>query len=124
MNTLAFISLIITTILILFLFIFIDKTKTNPQMKNSFIFAIICLLICLFAYPLIRYTYGFQYLAAVSILQITIFKEIGYACAQASGTMIIIEGIQKYAVLRNLIGCVINITLNLFLIPNYQLLYN
>lgn len=85
---------------------------------SLWVIIIICLLICLFAYPLIRYTYGFQYLAAVSILQITIFKEIGYACAQASGTMIITEGIQKYAVLRNLIGCVINITLNLFLIPN------
>ena len=46
MNTLAFISLIITTILILFLFIFIDKTKTNHQMKNAFNFAIICLLVC------------------------------------------------------------------------------
>ena len=85
---------------------------------SLWVIIIICLLICLFAYPLIRYTYGFQYLAAVSILQITIFKEIGYAFAQASGTMIITEGIQKYAVLRNLIGCVINITLNLFLIPN------
>ena len=46
MNTLAFISLIITTFLILLLFIFIDKTKTNIQMKKAFNFAIICLLIC------------------------------------------------------------------------------
>ena len=46
MNTLAFISLIITTLLILLLFIFIDKTKTKSQIKKAFIFAIICLLIC------------------------------------------------------------------------------
>ncbi len=46
MNTLAFISLIITTLLILLLFIFIDKTKTKSQMKKAFSFAIICLMIC------------------------------------------------------------------------------
>ena len=46
MNTLAFISLIITTLLILLLFIFIDKTKTKSQIKKAFIFTIICLLIC------------------------------------------------------------------------------
>ncbi|MGN1310505.1 MAG: histidine kinase N-terminal 7TM domain-containing protein [Clostridia bacterium] len=46
MNTLAFISLIITTLLILLLFVFIDKTKTKSQIKKAFIFAIICLLIC------------------------------------------------------------------------------
>lgn len=84
---------------------------------STWVIIIICFFICLLAYPLINYTYGLQYLAAITILQITIFKEIGYAFAQASGTMIIIEGIQKYVVLRNLIGCVINITLNLFLIP-------
>ena len=46
MNTIAFISLIITTILILFLFLFIDKTKTKSQIKKSFSFMIVCLLIC------------------------------------------------------------------------------
>ena len=51
------------------------------------------------------------------MLQITIFKEIGYAQAQFTGAMIISEGIQKLVALRNLIGCVISIILNVLLIP-------
>lgn len=46
MNIVAFISLMITTVLILILFLFIDKTKTKSQIKIAFMFAITCLLIC------------------------------------------------------------------------------
>ncbi len=86
---------------------------------STWLIILVCLLVSLSAYPLIRYTYGLQYLPAVSILQITIFKEIGYSLAQSSGTMIITENIQKIVVLRNLIGCVTCIILNLWLIPLY-----
>jgi O-antigen/teichoic acid export membrane protein len=37
----------------------------------------------------------------------------------SSGQIIIIENIQKYAVLRNITGCFISIILNLVLIPRY-----
>lgn len=83
----------------------------------TWIVIVICIVICIISYPIIRYTYGLQYLVAVPILQITIFKEIGYAQAQFTGAMIISEGIQKLVALRNLIGCVISIILNVLLIP-------
>jgi O-antigen/teichoic acid export membrane protein len=82
----------------------------------------ICLLIFLIAHPIIRYTYGIQYLAAIPILQVTVFKEIGYALAQLSGSMIISEGIQKKVALRNVIGCIVSILFNLFLIPTYGIM--
>lgn len=80
---------------------------------------IICTVICLISHPLIQYTFGIEYTAAVSLLQIMIFKTIGYASAQITGALIVIENKQKYVVIRNIIGCVVCIGLNLLLIPRY-----
>ncbi len=97
---------------------YIYRKKSHLFMNvATWIVIIVCILICVIAYPIVRYTYGLQYLVAIPILQITIFKEIGYAQAQFTGAMIISEGIQKLVALRNLIGCVISIILNVLLIP-------
>lgn len=80
---------------------------------------IICIVICLISHPLIKYTFGIEYTAAVTLLQIMIFKTIGYASAQITGALIVIEKKQKYVVIRNIIGCVVCIGLNLLLIPRY-----
>ena len=46
-----------------------------------------------------------------------VFKVVGYAQAQVSGAMIIIENKQKWVVVRTLIGCAVCIGMNLLLIP-------
>lgn len=46
MDTVALLSLALTTILILILLFYVDRTKTKSQIKKAFIFAIVCLLIC------------------------------------------------------------------------------
>jgi O-antigen/teichoic acid export membrane protein len=84
---------------------------------STWVIIVICVLVCLLAYPLIRYTYGTQYLAAIPILQITIFKEIGYAQSQCTGVMMISEGIQKYVAIRNVMGCIVCVIFNLIFIP-------
>ena len=71
---------------------------------------------------LILYTFGIQYMEAVPVLQIMAFKVLGMALSQAAGQMIIIEKQQKYAFIRNLMGCVVCIVLNLFFIPRYGIL--
>ena len=78
-----------------------------------------CLIICLIASPLIRYTFGIQYLYSIPILQIMVFKVVGYAQAQASGAMIVVENKHKYVVIRNIIGCIMCVVLNCLLIPIY-----
>lgn len=78
-----------------------------------------CIVICLLSHPLIKYTFGIDYNAAVPLLQIMIFKTIGYASAQITGALIVIEKKQKYVVIRNIIGCIVCIGLNLLLIPRY-----
>jgi O-antigen/teichoic acid export membrane protein len=47
------------------------------------------------------------------------FKVIGYAHAQITGAMIIVEKKQKYVVIRNLIGCICAIGFNLLMIPSF-----
>ena len=99
-----------------------DKTEYQKKAQlfintSTWIIILVCIIVCALSYPLIRYTYGLQYMAAIPLLQITIFKEIGYSMAQTSGTMIITENIQKVVVFRNLIGCLTCIILNYLFIP-------
>ena len=101
-----------------------DKTEYQKKAQlfintSTWIIILVCIIVCALSYPLIRYTYGLQYMAAIPLLQITIFKEIGYSMAQISGTMIITENIQKVVVFRNLIGCLTCVILNYWLIPLY-----
>lgn len=77
----------------------------------------VAVITSLLAIPLIKYTFGTSYMASVPILQILSFKAVGAALMQSSGQMIIIEGLQKYAVLRNGIAAVICVLGNLIFIP-------
>ncbi len=77
------------------------------------------ILLCLLSLPLIHYTFGDKYLSAVPILQIMSFKIIGMALSSTAGQMIIIEEKHQYAFIRNLLGCLVCILLNLWLIPSY-----
>ena len=60
-----------------------------------------------------------MYIGAASVLAVLSFRVIGDALSQTSGQMMIIEGIQQYAPIRNVIGCVMCVVLNLLLIPSY-----
>lgn len=66
---------------------------------------------------MIGWTYGARYAAAIPILQILIWKTVGMALSTAAGHIIIIEGIQKWAVVRNLLGCAVCIALNWVVLP-------
>lgn len=80
---------------------------------------IIAILTSVLSYPIVLYTFGNAYIAAVPVLSILSFKIIGDALSQTSGQLMIIEGIQKYASIRNIIGCTICIICNYFLIERY-----
>lgn len=69
------------------------------------------------AEPIILLMYGDVYLDAVPAFKIMSFKIVFAAMFTSSSQLIIIEGIQKYAVLRNILGCFLNVALNLLLIP-------
>lgn len=76
----------------------------------------------LLSYPIVYYTFGSAYIGAAVVLSILAFKVIGDALSQTSGQLMIIEGIHIYAPIRNIIGCLTCITLNLLLLPKYGIL--
>lgn len=79
----------------------------------------ISLLISLSSYGLIYYTYGSQYMPAIPILQIIAWKTVGMALSASSGQIIIMEGIQKWDFIRNILASTICVGLNYLLIPRY-----
>lgn len=80
---------------------------------------LLALLTSLLSYPIVYFTFGPTYIGAASVLSVLAFKVIGDALSQTSGQLMIIEGIQKYASVRNVIGCVTCVVLNLLFIRRY-----
>jgi O-antigen/teichoic acid export membrane protein len=69
------------------------------------------------AAPAIRILYGAKYSGAIPVLQIMAWKAVFVALSSASGQMIVIQNLQRYAAMRNVIGCVVSVGLNFLLIP-------
>lgn len=96
------------------------KVQNQKFMNLTVWCTIICaILVSLLSYPLVRYTYGEQYLAAIPILQVLSFKVVSAALSAVAGKMIIVEGIQKWAIIRDLLGCFVCLTLNYILLPRF-----
>lgn len=73
----------------------------------------------LLSYYIVLWTFGEKYLPAVVILQILSFKAVSVALSNTAGQLIIIEGLQKYAIYRDSFGCLICVIFNLLLIPRF-----
>ena len=71
------------------------------------------------SYPLVYVTFGRMYIGAAPVLSILAFKVVGDALSQTSGQLIVIEGMQKYVSIRNVIGCMACVLLNLLFIKYY-----
>ena len=101
-----------------------EYDRKKQQFVNIVVWMAIILsvLVSFFAYWLIYFTYGDKYLPAVPVLQIMAFKTVGMALSSSSGQIIIMERIHKWAFIRNLIGCLICIVLNILLIPQFGII--
>jgi O-antigen/teichoic acid export membrane protein len=71
------------------------------------------------SYWLIRYTFGPAYLPAVAVLQVMAFKAASVALSNTAGAMLVTEGLQRWAICRDSIGCAVCIILNYLLLPRY-----
>ena len=74
------------------------------------------------SYWLIKYTFGSSYMMAVPILQIMAFKAASVALSNTAGAMLVTEGLQRYAIFRDGIGCIVCVVLNYVLLPRYGVL--
>lgn len=88
---------------------------------NVSLWTCILMSVCvsLLSYWLIWLTYGREYLAAVPVLQILSFKAASVALSSTAGQMIVIEKLQKYAIFRDIFGCIVCVGLNYILLPRY-----
>lgn len=83
-------------------------------------FCIILGTLC-FADFIIKYTFGVEYVAAADQLKLYSIVCLFYFFSSVSGRWYINEGLQKIALFRNLLGLIIAVVLNLFLIPKMGL---
>lgn len=83
---------------------------------------LMAVIVCLIAGYMIKWTFGAQYLLAIPVLQIMSFKVIFDALSQTSGQMIIIEGIHKLMVVREIAGFICCVVLNFLLIPRFGII--
>ena len=105
-----------------------NHPETYEAKKKTFISIttwtaiIMSLVVSMLAYWLITYTYGVKYAPAIPVLQIMAFKAVGMALSSSGGQIIIMERIQKWAFIRNIMGCVLCVALNYWLIPKYGII--
>ncbi len=71
------------------------------------------------SYWLVLYLFGEAYLPSVVILQIMAFKAASVALSNTAGSMIVIEGRQKYAFVRDVFGCMVCVILNWYFLPRH-----
>ena len=76
----------------------------------------------LISYWLIRLLFGEAYLPAFAVLQVLSFKAASVALSNTAGSMLVIEGLQRYAIFRDSLGCVVCILLNYIFLPKYGML--
>lgn len=93
----------------------------SQQVLNVTVWASIgmSIITCLLSFYMIDIAFGAAYHLAVLPLQILAFKTIGTTLNVISGQILIIDGLQKYFVLRSLSGCIACVVLNLLIIPTY-----
>lgn len=80
---------------------------------------VLAAIVSLMAYWVVMLLFGEQYLPAVTVLQVMSFKAMSVALSNTAGTMLVVEGLQRYAIFRDLFGCIVCITLNYLLLPRY-----
>lgn len=94
--------------------------KGQKFMDISIWASLICsVLMALCSYWAVSLLFGEAYLPAVAILQVLAFKTVSVALSNTAGTMLVVEGLQKYAILRDGTGCVACVALNIILLPRY-----
>jgi O-antigen/teichoic acid export membrane protein len=105
----------------------LNAKKQNEQLYyqrlkflNAFLFwlaLVISVIIAPLSEPLITYLYGEEYAPAGKILSYHIWSSIFVFMGVSSGYWLVAENLEKVSLYRTLVGLVVNVLLNLILIP-------
>lgn len=98
-----------------------DYVEKSQQFMNISLWLsiIVSVGVSVISYWLILLTFGKDYLPAVAILQVLAFKMAATALSNTAGTMLIVEGLQKWVFFRDSLGCIACVILNYCLLPRY-----
>ncbi|MBQ6203020.1 MAG: flippase [Prevotella sp.] len=101
-----------------------DYIRKGQQFMNFSLWCslLAAILTSLCAYWIVRFTFGTAYIPAVTVLQILAFKAASVALSNTAGAMLVTEGIQRYAILRDGFGCIVCVVLNYILLPRYGII--
>lgn len=101
-----------------------DYVRKGQQFMNFSLWCsfLAAALTSLLAYWIVRYTFGISYLAAVPVLQVLAFKAASVALSNTAGAMLVTEGLQRWAILRDGLGCIVCVVLNYLLLPRYGIM--
>jgi O-antigen/teichoic acid export membrane protein len=96
------------------------QTKAQQFMNISFwLSMLVSAFVSVISYWLISYTFGPAYMPAVAVLQVMAFKAASVALSNTAGAMLVTEGLQRWAICRDSLGCIVCIALNYYLLPRY-----
>lgn len=94
--------------------------KAQLFMNLSFWLSLIAAaLVSVLAYWIVSLTFGSSYIPAGAVLQVMAFKAACVALSNTAGAMLVTEGLQRYAIFRDALGCVACIVLNYLLLPRF-----
>jgi len=99
------------------------RQKAQLFMNTSFwLSMLLAAMLSALAYWVVLCTFGSKYLPAVAVLQVLAFKAPSVALSSAAGSMLVIEGLQRWAILRDAFGCLVCIVLNYLLLPRFGIM--
>jgi len=79
----------------------------------------ISVFIYIFSEPIIKFFFGSEYIESAAVIKIYAWVNVFYFLSSSSGRWYINEGLQKQALIRNILGLIIAVCLNYILIPSY-----
>ena len=95
-------------------------SKVKQLLKLMLIISFsICILVFFFSGIIIQLLNGDQYSNAANILQVYIWSLVAIFLGVAISQYLVIENLQKFNLYRTTIGLLLNVVLNIFLIPHY-----
>jgi len=94
--------------------------KAQQYLNITVWVSILCSIgVSVISYWIVLYTFGTEYLPAAAILQVLSFKMVSVALSNGGGIMVIVERLQKWVFFRDVLGCLVCIILNWWLLPKY-----
>ena len=101
-----------------------DDVKFQRYLSESFRFLLVvafaaCAVVTPVARPFIELVYGKQFSATADLLIVLIWSEVPIFFGVALGNALVTKGLQKYFPPATIAGAVVNVAINLAVIPRY-----